>query len=115
MRGAGHRHGVVRHDSPVLAQYFNGEYSHISVQTAGNQIRQALGMRLDLEIRDIRLTKNSSTPDSKGTIGSIDGTITWPADGIKRSIQDVVPVIGSIVTGTVTADAAAAPSGSRAC
>ncbi|CAJ1493628.1 DUF2993 domain-containing protein [[Mycobacterium] kokjensenii] len=96
---------------PVLAQYFNGEYSHISVQTAGNQIRQALGMRLDLEIRDIRLTKNSSTPDSKGTIGSIDGTITWPADGIKRSIQDVVPVIGSIVTGTVTADAAAGTIG----
>lgn len=88
-------------DRPVLAQYFQGDYSHISVQTAGNQIRQAKGMKLDLDIRDIRLNKS---PDSKGTIGSLDGTITWPADGIKQSIQDVVPVIGSIVTGKVTTD-----------
>lgn len=88
---------------PVLAQYFNGAYPHISVHTAGNQIRQAKGMRLQLDIRDIHLQKTS---DSKGTIGSLDGTITWPADGIKASIQDVVPMIGSIVTGTVTTDPA---------
>ncbi|BBX24168.1 hypothetical protein MTER_35790 [Mycolicibacter terrae] len=86
---------------PVLAQYFRGDYPHISVQTAGNQIRKAKGMRLDLDIRDIRLHKSG---DSKGTIGSLDGTITWPADGIKESIQEVVPVIGSIVTGKVTTD-----------
>lgn len=86
---------------PVLAQYFNGEYPHISVTTAGNQIRQAKGMRLELEIRDVRLNK---TAESQGTIGSLDGTITWSADGIKQSIQDVVPMIGSIVTGSVTAD-----------
>lgn len=89
---------------PVLAQYFQGDYSHISVQTAGNQIRQAKGMQLDLDIRDIHLQK---TADSKGTIGSLDGTITWPADGVKQSIQDVVPVIGSIVTGKVTTDPSA--------
>lgn len=88
-------------DPPVLAQYFRGDYPHISVQTAGNQIRKAKGMQLDLDIRDIRLHKSA---DSKGTIGSLDGTITWPADGIKQSIQDVVPVIGSIVTGKVTTD-----------
>jgi hypothetical protein len=88
-------------DPPVLAQYFRGDYPHISVQTAGNQIRKAKGMQLDLDIRDIRLHKSA---DSKGTIGSLDGTITWPADGIKESIQDVVPVIGSIVTGKVTTD-----------
>jgi hypothetical protein len=86
---------------PVLAQYFRGDYPQISVQTAGNQIRKAKGMRLDLDIRDIRLHKSG---DSKGTIGSLDGTITWPADGIKESIQEVVPVIGSIVTGKVTTD-----------
>lgn len=88
-------------DPLVLAQYFRGDYPHISVQTAGNQIRKAKGMQLDLDIRDIRLHKSA---DSKGTIGSLDGTITWPADGIKESIQDVVPVIGSIVTGKVTTD-----------
>lgn len=92
---------------PVLAQYFNGEYTHISVKTAGNQIRQAKGMRLELDIRNVRLNKDKKDSDasaSKGTIGSLDGTITWPADGIKQSIQDVVPMIGSIVTGSVTAD-----------
>lgn len=88
-------------DPPVLAQYLRGDYPHISVQTAGNQIRKAKGMQLDLDIRDIRLHKSA---DSKGTIGSLDGTITWPADGIKQSIHDVVPVIGSIVTGKVTTD-----------
>lgn len=86
---------------PVLAQYLRGNYPHISVKTAGNQIRKAKGMQLDLDIRDIRLHKSA---DSKGTVGSLDGTITWPADGIKSSIQDVVPVIGSIVTGKVTTD-----------
>lgn len=90
---------------PVLAQYLRGDYPHISVQTAGNQIRQAKGMRLDLDIRDIHVKKGADAPpNSKGTIGSLDGTITWPADGIKASIQDVVPVIGSIVTGKVTTD-----------
>lgn len=86
---------------PVLSQYFNGHYPNISVQTAGNQLRSAKGMQLDLDIRDIRLSK---TADSKGTIGSLDGTITWPADGIKASIEDVVPVIGSLVASRVTAD-----------
>jgi hypothetical protein len=88
-------------DPPVLAQYLRGDYPHISVQTDGNQIRQAKGMQLDLDIRDIHVQKSA---ESKGTIGSLDGTITWPADGIKQSIQDVVPVIGSIVTGKVTTD-----------
>lgn len=84
---------------PVLSQYFNGHYPNISVQTAGNQVRGAKGMQLDLDIRDIQLGKSA---DSKGTIGSIDGTITWPSDGIKQSIEDAVPMIGSIVTGSVT-------------
>ncbi|MDD7811726.1 DUF2993 domain-containing protein [Mycobacterium sp. CSUR Q5927] len=88
-------------DPPVLAQYLRGDYPQISVQTAGNQIRKAKGMQLDLDIRDIHVEK---TADSKGTIGSLDGTITWPTDGIKQSIQDVVPVIGSVVTGKVTTD-----------
>ncbi len=89
---------------PVLAQYFNDEYPHISVRTAGNQIRQAKGMRLELDIRDVRLNKSAGASDPKGTIGSLEGTITWPAEGIKQSIQDVVPMIGSIVTGSVTTD-----------
>lgn len=86
---------------PVLAQYLNGDYPDISVQTAGNQIRSVKGMKVAVDIHDIRLQK---TADSKGTIGSLDGTITWSTDGIKESIQDVVPVIGNLVAHSVTAD-----------
>ncbi len=84
---------------PVLWQYITGHYTRISVQTAGNQVRSAKGMKISLDIRDVRLA-NSGT--SKGTIGSINGTITWSSDGIKDSIQDAIPVIGSLVTSKVT-------------
>ncbi len=84
---------------PVLWQYISGHYPDISVQTAGNQVRGAKGMQIDLDIRDIRL---QHTADSTGTIGALDGTITWPSDGIKQSIQDAIPGLGSIVTSSVT-------------
>lgn len=84
---------------PVLWQYFTGHYTDISVETAGNQVRSAKGMKINLDIRDIKL---NSSGNSKGTIGSINGTITWSSDGIKQSIQDAIPVLGSFVTSKVT-------------
>jgi hypothetical protein len=84
---------------PVLWQYITGDYSDISVQTAGNQIRSAKGMTLSLDIRDVNL---NSSNDSQGTIGSLNGTITWSSDGIKQSIQDAVPVLGGVMTSAVT-------------
>src|SRR5574337_141734 len=84
---------------PVLLQYLGGHYSKISVQTAGNQVRNAKGMKVDLTISDIHV---QHTADSKGSIGSLDGTITWSSDGIKQSIQDAVPVLGSVITSSVT-------------
>jgi LmeA-like phospholipid-binding len=84
---------------PVLWQYLTDHYSDISVQTGGNQVRQAKGMKVSLDIRDIKL---SQTNNSAGTIGSLNGTITWSADGIKQSIQDAIPVLGKFVTGEVT-------------
>ncbi|HWF68754.1 MAG TPA: DUF2993 domain-containing protein [Mycobacterium sp.] len=84
---------------PVLWQYLTSDYSDISVQTAGNQVRSAKGMKVNLDIRDIKL---SNTNNSQGTIGSLNGTITWSADGIKQSIQDAIPVLGKFVTGDVT-------------
>ncbi|MGH3561317.1 MAG: LmeA family phospholipid-binding protein [Mycobacterium sp.] len=84
---------------PVLWQYISGHYTDISVQTAGNQVRDAKGMQVDLDIRDVRLQKSG---DSKGTIGALDGSITWSSDGIKQSIQDTIPMLGSIVTSSVT-------------
>jgi hypothetical protein len=84
---------------PVLWQYLTSHYTNISVQTAGNQVRSAKGMALSLNIHDVKL---SNTNNSKGTIGSLNGTITWSSDGIKESIQDAIPVLGSFVTSKVT-------------
>jgi hypothetical protein len=84
---------------PVLWQYLSSDYSRISVQTAGNQVRSAKGMKVSLTLRDIKL---NDTGNSKGTIGSLNGTITWSSDGIKQSIQDAIPVLGKFVTGEVT-------------
>jgi len=84
---------------PVLWQYLTSHYTDISVQTAGNQLRSAKGMKVNLDIRDVKL---NNTNNSQGTIGSINGTITWSSDGIKQSIQDAIPVLGNLVTGDVT-------------
>jgi DUF2993 family protein len=84
---------------PVLWQYLTGSYSDINVQTAGNQVRSAKGMKVNLDIRNIKL---SNSNNSQGTIGSINGSITWSSDGIKQSIQDAIPVLGKFVTGEVT-------------
>jgi hypothetical protein len=84
---------------PLLWQYFTSHYTNISVQTAGNQIRDAKGMKIGIDIRDVRL---SNTNNSKGTIGSLSGTITWSSDGIRQSIQNAIPVLGSFVTSRVT-------------
>ncbi len=84
---------------PVLWQYLTKDYSDISVQTSGNQVRQAKGMKVNLDIRDIKLTNANN---SQGTIGSLSGTVTWSTDGIKQSIQTAVPVLGKFVSGDVT-------------
>ena len=55
---------------PVLWQYLTKDYRDISVQTAGNQVRQAKGMKVNFDIRDIKL---NNTSNSQGTIGSITG------------------------------------------
>ncbi|HSS23085.1 MAG TPA: LmeA family phospholipid-binding protein [Mycobacterium sp.] len=83
----------------MLWQIATKHYTNISVSTAGNQIRDAKGMKLTLNIKDARL---DSTPNSKGTIGSLDATITWTADGIKQSVQNAIPVLGPFVTNSVT-------------
>ncbi|MEZ0362823.1 DUF2993 domain-containing protein [Mycobacterium sp. pUA109] len=83
---------------PVLWQYLTGHYTNISVHTAGNQVRDAKGMTVDLDLQNIEVNRSG---DSKGTIGALNGTITWSADGIKQSIQDTIPVLGDLVTSSV--------------
>jgi hypothetical protein len=86
---------------PVLWQYLTSHYSNISAQTAGNQVRSAKGMKINIAIRNVQL---SNANNSKGTIGALNGTITWSSNGIKESIQDAVPVLGKFVTSQVTAN-----------
>jgi hypothetical protein len=86
---------------PVLWQYLTKDYADISVQTGGNQVRAAKGMKVTFDIHDVKL---NNTNNSQGTIGSLNGTITWSTDGIKQSIQDAVPVLGEFVTGDITAN-----------
>jgi LmeA-like phospholipid-binding len=84
---------------PVLWQYLTKDYSDISVQTGGNQVRSAKGMKVSLDIHDINL---NNANNSQGTIGSLNGTVTWSTDGIKQSIQNAIPVLGKFVSGDVT-------------
>jgi hypothetical protein len=84
---------------PVLWQYVTTHYTDISVQTGGNQVREAKGMKVSFDIHDIKL---NNANNSQGTIGSLSGTVTWSADGIKQSIQAALPVLGKFVSGDVT-------------
>jgi len=84
---------------PFVLQHLSGRYSNINVETAGNQIREAKGMKLNLVLDDIKIEK---TADSSGTLGSLDATITWSSDGIKKTLQDIIPIVGGLVTGVTT-------------
>jgi hypothetical protein len=85
--------------TPFLLQHMTGHYGNISISTAGNQIREAKGMKADIHIDDIRLGDNGN---SKGTIGALNATINWTAEGIKETIQNSIPLVGSFVTGVTT-------------
>jgi hypothetical protein len=78
----------------VLWQLATKHFTNISVETAGNQLRTAKGMKLQLNINDIRLQDSA---DSKGTIGLIDATVTWTSAGIKDTVTNSIPMLGKYV------------------
>jgi hypothetical protein len=84
---------------PFLWQYLSGDYTNISVATEGNRVQEAKGMTADVTLSKIAL-KDSA--DSKGTIGSLDATLSWTSDGIKDTVAQNLPVVGSLVTGVHT-------------
>jgi hypothetical protein len=84
---------------PFLWQHITGKYTNISIETAGHQIKDAKEMKADLSISDVRLHSNG---DSSGTIGALDATLTWPSAGIKETIQDMVPLLGNLVSDVTT-------------
>ena len=81
---------------PFLLQHFSHNYRDMRVETAGNQIREAKGMKLQLRLDDIRINK---TAESAGTLGALDADITWSADGIKETVAGMIPLIGGLVSG----------------
>lgn len=84
---------------PFLFQHASGHYTNIQIETAGNQIRDAKGMKVNLDISDVRLEDSAN---SSGSIGSLVAHIDWSADGIKQTIQGAIPLVGSFVTGVTT-------------
>ena len=80
---------------PFLWQYLSGDYTNISVATDGNQVQEAKGMTADVTLSKIAL---KDTGDSKGTIGSLDATLSWTSDGIKETVAQNLPVVGNLVT-----------------
>lgn len=84
---------------PFLWQHLTGHYTNISVHTAGDRVQSADGMTADVTLEDVRLQDSA---DSKGTIGSLDATLTWRSDGIKDTVAANLPGVGSLVTGVST-------------
>jgi hypothetical protein len=87
---------------PFLLQHFGQHYRDMRVETAGNQIREAKGMKLQLRLDDVRMNQ---TAQSAGTLGSLDADITWSSDGIQETVSGMIPLIGGLVSG-VTPDPA---------
>ena len=84
---------------PFLLQHFSRTYSGLDVQTAGNQIRAAKGMKLDLRLDDVHL---NPTAESAGTMGALDANVTWSSEGIRQTAQDIIPVLGDLVSDVST-------------
>jgi hypothetical protein len=84
---------------PIVLQYLTDNYNNITVTTGGERIREAEGMKAEIVINDVKVTNNPAAP---GTVGALDAKITWSADGIKRTIQNAIPLIGSFVNGVTT-------------
>lgn len=84
---------------PFLIQHFTHSYRDMTVETAGNQIREAKGMKLNLRLDDVRI---NPTADSAGTLGALDADVTWSAEGIQQTAQGVIPLLGGLVSGVST-------------
>lgn len=87
---------------PFLWQYLSGDYTNISVATDGNQVQEAKGMAADVTLSDIKLQDGDASSNSKGTIGSLDATLSWTSAGIKDTVAQNLPVVGNLVTGVHT-------------
>jgi hypothetical protein len=84
---------------PFLWQHMSGHYTNINIETAGNQVREAKGMKVTINIKDVRLQDSAN---ASGSIGSLVANINWSSEGIKQTIQDAIPLVGAFLTGVTT-------------
>jgi hypothetical protein len=87
---------------PFLYQWATNDYRHISITSAGNQVRDMKGMKVQVDIDDAQPAKDSS---AQGTLGSLNVTSTWSTDGIKSTVQNAIPLLGGLVSGVSTSAA----------
>ena len=69
---------------PVLWQYLNDKYTRFRVITHGSHIRSAQGMTADIVVEDIDMNGDAN---KKGTVGAINATLTWTAEGMRQSLN----------------------------
>jgi LmeA-like phospholipid-binding len=84
----------------VLWQVITDHYTNLTVWNDGNQVKDAKGATLRLDVSNVQITNG---PDSKGTVGSINATFTWTTKGIKDSIAAKVGKLARFVSNTVVA------------
>lgn len=84
---------------PFLWQHWTGHYDNISITTAGNQIQSAKGMKAEVSINDVKLHGGKF---GAGTIGALNATIVWSADGIKSTVQDSLPLLNTLLNNVKT-------------
>ena len=95
---------------PFLMQHVSGHYTNIHIDTAGNQVREAKGMKVDLNIDDVRL---EDTANSSGSVGSLVANISWSSEGIKETVQSAIPLFGGVVNGVIDEPVGRKPSNCR--
>ena len=84
---------------PFLWQHITGDYTNISVTTEGDRVQDATGMTAEVTLEDVRLKE---TDDSKGTIGTLNATLSWKSAGIKDTVAANLPGVGNLITGVST-------------
>jgi hypothetical protein len=86
---------------PFLMQHLSENYKSVHIETAGNRIRDLQGMRADVTVNDVRLAQDAGSGGG-GTIGSLVVKIDWTAAGMTESIQNAIPIVGSLISGVTT-------------
>ena len=86
---------------PFLIQHFSKHYSSLRIETAGNQIGSLQGMKADVTVENVNLNEDAGSGGG-GTIGSLVAKIDWTSAGMSESIQNAIPLVGSLISGVTT-------------